>query len=120
MTGYREHGFNPNAYDQPGQPLKPYNWVQWTGVGIMTVGGLLAVAYILGKLDLVPQWLGQSSPAPFAFILLGTVLINSRRAPPTELTPEEMAKGRRTLLITAIICAVILGTVAAIDLYGAF
>ena len=26
MSGYREHSFDPNAYEQPGRPLKPYNW----------------------------------------------------------------------------------------------
>ena len=119
MTGYREHGFDPNAYDRPGPPLRPYNWVQWTGFAIMVAGLLLAFAYFLGKLGLVPQWPGDSSPLPFAAILLGTVLVNSRRAEPTELTPEEQARGRRTLVITAIVCTITLAAVAAIDLYGA-
>ena len=50
MSGYREHSFDPNAYEQPGRPLQPYNWVQWTGVAIGVLGLAIIALGLLGRL----------------------------------------------------------------------
>jgi hypothetical protein len=118
MSGYREHGFDPNAYEQPGPPLKPYNWVQWTGAALGLVGAALITLSLLGKVGLIPRWI-DTSPAPFTLLVIGMVLINSRRAPATQVGSEQLEKNRRVLLITAAICAAVLGAAAVIEFSGA-
>jgi hypothetical protein len=119
MTGYREHGFDPNAFEQPGPPLKPYNWVQWTGVAIGTVGAALITLDLLARIGWAPQWIDAPSPVPFSLLVIGMVLINSRRAPGTQVGSEQLAKNRKVLLITVAICAAILGAALVIEFSGA-
>jgi len=119
MTGYREHNFDPYAYEQPGRPMRPFNWVQWTGV-VAFAGAALAYGYgllnVLGWAPLAfvpPQWIG------FPLLMLGIALINSRREPGTQVGSEQLAKNRRVLLITVLVCAVILGAALVIEFTGA-
>jgi hypothetical protein len=119
MSGYREHSYDPNAYEHPGPPLKPYNWVQWTGVAVGGVGAALITLDLLGRTGLIPHWIDDPSPAPFMLLVIGMVLINSRRGPATQVGSEQLEKNRRTLLITAAICALILGAAVVIELSGA-
>ena len=118
MSGYREHSFDPNAYEQPGRPLRPYNWVQWTGVAFAAVGLIAYLLYLADRLGWVALGLGNASPL-FVLPLIGISLINSRREPGTQVGSQQLEKNRRTLLITAVVLAVILGAVAIIDLSGA-
>ena len=83
MSGYREHSFDPNAYEQPGPPLKPYNKVEWTGVAIGTVGVLLAVLHLAIRSGLL-SFDFDVGAVPVAFTFLGLALIYSRRAPRNE------------------------------------
>ena len=117
MTGYREHSFDPNAYEQPGPPLKPYNWVQWTGVAIGSVGAALITLNLLGKTGLIPQWV-DSSPAPFMLLVVGMVLINSRRGPAVQVGSEQLAKNRRVLLVTVAVLAAVLAAALVIEFGG--
>ena len=117
MTGYREHGFDPNAYEQPGPALKPYNWVQWTGVVFGLIGVGIYLVHFAGRFGWIPQWIDEPSPA-FVLPLIGVALINSRRAPPTQVGEEQLAKNRRVLLITAAVCAAILGAALVIEFAG--
>ena len=119
MTGYRQHGYDPNAYEQPGAPMKPYNWVQWTGVAIGGTGVVLITLDVLGKLGWIPQWIDDPSPAFFMLLVIGMVLVNSRREPGNLITEEQRAKNKRVLLITITVCAVILGVAAIIEFSGA-
>ena len=119
MTGYREHSFDPNAFEQPGPPLKPYNWVQWAGVAIGTVGAILVTLDVLARIGWTPRWIGDASPAPFILLIVGTVLVNSRREPGVEVGSEQLAKNRRTLIVTAAICAAVLGAALIIEFSGA-
>jgi hypothetical protein len=118
MSGYRQHNYDPNAYEQPGKPMTPYNWVQWTGIAIGCIGLVLTVLQVAGQLGWIPQWLGDTPPV-FVLLLLGVILVNSRREPPTEAGSEQLAKNRRLLLITFAVCAVILGAAALIEFQGA-
>ena len=118
MSGYRQHSFDPNAFAQPGAPLRPYDWVQWTGVALEVVAIGLFLAHLAGKV-------GWIAPPPFtnspglALMLVGVVLINSRRSPSTLVTPEQQARNKRSLAITVAVCAAILGLAAAIEFTGA-
>ena len=61
MTGYREHSFDPNAYEQPGPPLKPYNWLQWSGVAVVIAGAAVIFAEWFGKLGWIPRWIEDAA-----------------------------------------------------------
>ena len=118
MTGYREHSFDPNAYEQPGPPLKPYNMVQWIGVVFAVLGILAFFVWGFGRLGLIPQWIDH--PAPVIMLgAVGTMLVNSRRAPGTQVGSEQLEKNRRVLLITVAICATVLGAALVIEFSGA-
>lgn len=118
MSGYRQSNFDPNAYQQPGAPLRPYNWVQWTGFALGIVGMGLFLVHIAGKIGWIAPPIGYSA-AGLIPLLLGSALINSRRAPSTLVTAEQQARNTRTLVITVAICAVVLGLAAIIEFTGA-
>lgn len=115
MSGYREHSFDPNVYDQPGPVLKPYNWVQWTGVAVMAVGAGIILVEWAGKLGWLPRWIGDAGFTPVSVMLLGSVLVSSRRAPGTPIEEEQRARNKRTLLITIAVCAALLGAAMVIE-----
>ena len=117
MSGYREHHFDPNAYQQQGRPMRPFNWVQWTGVAIGCIGMVLTTLQVAGQLGWIPRWL-DNSPV-FTLLLLGVVLVNARREPSTLAGPEQRARNRRALLITTAVLAAIFGGVLIIQFLGA-
>ena len=119
MSGYREHSFDPNAYEQPGRPLKPYNWVQWTGVAIGVLGLAIIALGLLGRFGWIPPWLDGPPAGAFMLPIIGISLINSRREPGTQVGSEQLEKNRKVLLITAAICAAVLGAALAIEFSGA-
>ena len=116
---YRQSSYDPDAYEQPGRPLKPYNWVQWSGVALGVVGAMLVTLDVLGRLGWIPQWIDDPSPGAFLLMVLGVILVNSRREPDTLVTEEQREKNKRTLFITAAICAAILGGALVIEYLGA-
>lgn len=118
MSGYRQHSFDPNAWEQPGPPLRPFNWVQWTGVALGTIGIAFQLVYFAGRLGWIPPLIDQSSPT-FVLVILGVVLINSRRQPAHDPAPELADARKRWLIVTAFVRAAILGFAAALDLLGA-
>ncbi|MGE5562406.1 MAG: hypothetical protein ACM3ZV_03770 [Bacillota bacterium] len=117
MSGYRQHSFDPYAGGDYGPPLRPYNWVQWTGAGFGVAGAALSVYYFLGEAGAVPKILDSVLPAS-AMVLLGAALINSRRQP---IAPEQAARQRRRALIVAAvaIAAFAIGFAAVIYFKGA-
>ena len=120
MTGYRQSGFDPNAFEQAGRPLRPFNWVQWSGVALGMAGIVLSTLHLAGRFGLVPPWIDDSSPWSLILIIVGVVLINSRREPSTLAGSEQLEKNRRVLLVTALVIVAILGAAALIDSLGAF
>ena len=118
MSGYRQHSFDPNAYEQPGPPLKPYNWVQWTGVAIAVVGAALITLDLLGRFGIVPRWIEDTSPAPFMLLVVAMFLINSRRGPARQVGSEQLGKNRRLLIFAVAISAAIIGTALVVASQG--
>ncbi|WP_324806456.1 hypothetical protein SH584_09040 [Sphingomonas sp. LY29] len=116
--GYRTHQFDPNAYEEQGPPLRPYNWLQWAGVAIASVGVALFAAYLLGKIGVLPRWMDDPSPASFMLPMFGVLLINSRRAPATPVDEQQTARNRRALIIIVALGAVVLGAATAIEFSG--
>src|SRR5690349_10195850 len=119
MTGYRDQsGYDPYAYERPGRPLRPYNWVQWIGVVMIATGALYAFAFLLAAADVIP--IHFKSAMPFALLpLIGQTFVNSRREPGTPAGEEQLRRNRKVLLITVLVCAVILGIATVIEFTGA-
>lgn len=118
MTGYRQHSFDPNAYEQPGPPLRPYNWVQWTGVALLVAALLIYAVYFAGRAGLIAEQLDSAAPG-IGLGLAGVGLINSRRQPSTDPAPELAAARKRWLIVTGLVCALVLGAAAFIEFQGA-
>ena len=109
MGGYRESSFDP-AGGNYGPPLRPYNWVQWTGVAFALAGVAINLAYLAGQAGLARKIL-DGPGIGIALPLLGIALVNSRREPGQ---PSDALKRRRALAITLAIVALLLGVAVAI------
>ncbi len=118
MSGYRQSSYDPEAYQQMGKPLRPFNWVQWAGVVLAVIGIAIDLVYYAGRFGWIASVIDRSSAAT-PLLLAGIVLIHSRREPDRDVTPDQRAANRRLLIIIAAICALILGLAAALDLLGA-
>jgi len=119
MSGYRQSNYDPNwGWEELGPPARPYNAAQWFGVLLAVAGLAIFLAYAAGRLGLVPRVLDSPSPAT-ALFLVAVVLINSRRRPATDPAPELAADRKRWMIITALVCAVVLGAAAVIEFSGA-
>ena len=117
MSGYRDNSnFDPYAYPRYGKPLRPYNWVQWTGVAMAMLGVAGYLFYAADRLGWLS--LGWRNPGPlFALPLIGVSLVNSRREVLPDLAPELAAQRKRMLIIVSVVCAIILGAVAIIAIW---
>ena len=111
MAGYRDtSNYDPYAGGDYGPPLRPYNWVQWTGVAIGLVGVAIDLVYLGGSLGMIPKLLDSPSVG-ISLPLIGAALINSRRQPGEPLTAE---RKRRALIIIAVAAAVCVLVAAAV------
>jgi amino acid transporter len=98
MAGYRQHSYDPNTYERPGKPLRPYNWVQWVGVVICSLGAIGCLLYIANEIGLID--LGLKEPGPFiALPMIGIFLVNSRREAGTPMTGEQIERQRKIAFI---------------------
>jgi drug/metabolite transporter (DMT)-like permease len=118
MSSYRQHSFDPNAYQEHGRPMRPFNKVQWAGVGLGVLGIALYAVYFAGRFGLTQQLL-DSPMFGFAALIFGVVLVNSRRHPAHDVAPELAAARRRWLVIISVVCAAIIGAAVVIELTGA-
>ena len=116
MSGYRESSYDPMANPRYGRPLRPYNKVQWTGVGLILVGIGIDVAYLAGQLGFLSK--GAAPMIALPPIMIGGMLVNSRREQITDPAPELAPARRRWLIAVAVACVVILGAAAILDLMG--
>ena len=119
MSGYREHSFDPNAYEQQGRPLRPFNWVQWTGVGFMVAAGVVVLAVFASAAGLLSPGFERNVGLAAMLSVVGVSLINSRREQGTQAGSEQLQRNRRVLLITVVVVAAILGAATVIEFSGA-
>ena len=111
MSGYREHSFDPNAGGDYGPPLKPYNWVQWIGVGFTCIGAAVLAGYLAAKAG----WLAFDTKDSLVLLgsnltLCGSLLVNSRRQP-VALSPETKRRRTVTILTALAVCASVAATI---------
>ena len=119
MSGYRQSSFDPAAYSQAGRPMRPFNWVQWTGVAFEAAALTIYAIFIAGELGYVRPMIDNPVIA-MAFLFPGIALINSRRYPPTDpVDVLQRDRNRRVLLITTLIIAIAIGAAAVIQFSGA-
>ena len=118
MPGYRQHGFDPGHWEPMGPPLKPYNWVQWTGVAFAALGIVGYLAYAADRLGWIS--LGLGSPAPFISLpLIGVALLNSRREELTEEKRDEYREKLRRRTYIALAVALVAAAIGfAIAIYS--
>ena len=114
MSGYRDtSNFDPYASPRYGKPLRPYNWVQWTGVAFAMIGVAGYLVYAADRLGWLS--LGWTNPGPIiALPLIGVSLINSRREELPDLAPELAAERKRMLIIVSALCLFVLAAAVAI------
>jgi hypothetical protein len=116
MSGYRQSSYDPMASPRYGRPLRPYNWVQWTGVGLIVVGLAIDVLYFTSRLG----WIAKADAPLLALppIMIGALLVNSRREQVADPAPELAAARKRWLIIVTILCVAMLGAAVILDYLG--
>ena len=119
MTGYREHSFDPQAYEEPGRPLRPFNWVQWLGVAMASIGFVLFLLTAASRFGWLPGPFRVHSLISAILLLNGVALINSRRAEAHDPAPELAAQRKRWTVVIAIASIAVLGVAAIIEFTGA-
>jgi hypothetical protein len=88
---YRQSSFDPLAPSAPVGPARPFNWLQWIGVGFEAA----AIAILLWHFSGVLGWTGAKPVSPIygtATAIIGMTLINSRTQP---LAAEDEPQRRR-------------------------
>jgi len=110
---YRQSSYDPLATSVGGKPLRPFNWVQWTGVAMIALGVAFALAFLLGQAGLIPQYLHNALPGS-QLPLIGMFLINSRREPVVDQAPELAGERRKWLIRVSVACVLILGLAAIV------
>ena len=118
MAGYREHSYDPSAYEV-GRPLRPYNKVQWTGLGLQMLALAAYAYYFATEAGWVPDLGVNTMMFGLPLLITGMMLTYSRREGQTDLAPELAAARKRWLIITVVICVAILGAATILDLQGA-
>ena len=111
---YRQISYDPLA-SIPGRARRPFNWVQWLGVGIEA----LAVAWLLLFAASEFGWLGATHlvPQPATILaIVGAVLVGSRREEPLPLSTQQQ---RRNGLWLKVVSALLM-VAGAILLVGEF
>jgi peptidoglycan/LPS O-acetylase OafA/YrhL len=106
---YRESNFDPNAGGDYGPPMRPFNWVQWTGVAFALIGVGIDLAYLGGRAGIIPKFLYEPSIG-IALPFIGAALINSRRQPGT-LSPETKRQRTVIILVALAVCVAVAATI---------
>ena len=91
--------------------------MQWTGVGSGLLGVALYLAYFAGRVGWIAQLL-DSPMIGFPFLILGIMLVNSRRETIPDPAPELAAARKRWMIIILTLCALIFGVAIALELTG--
>jgi hypothetical protein len=114
MAGYREtSSFDP--YGGVSRQARPYSWVQWVGVALLALSIALNLAFLAGAAGWLPEWKFTVALAPTPMVL-GVVLMNSRRDPAQDLAPELASARRRWMVGTIAVVAIILALATFIDI----
>ena len=117
MSGYRSSNFDPTHYERAGRPMRPFNWVQWTGVALEVAALGIYLVFLAGEIGWIHPVIGTPVIA-VALQFPGIFLINSRRHPYVDPAPELAPARRRWLIITVAIVTAVIGAAAVIQFSG--
>jgi len=110
MSGYRDtSNFDPYAGSTYGRPLRPFNWVQWAGVGFIAAGILVLVAALADQFKVIDLGAKDLIPMSTSLCVIGSLFVGSRRE---QISAEDSAERRRRALIGAAIGLAICTVVA--------
>lgn len=119
MSGYRQHSFDPMAGNDLGRPIRPYNTVQWFGVVLQLLSLCVYGYHFAAKADWVADPGFETIMFGLPLLIVGMVLVYSRREDEHDLAPELAAARRRWLIIITVLCVALIAVAAAIELLGA-
>lgn len=113
MGAYRQSDYKPNHWEPMGPPIRPYNMVQWCGVGLFLVGVAVFLVYVAGRFG----WIDKMIDDPMlstSFMMFGVVLINTRRHP---VAPEDRDRIKRRTILAFTVAVVVAVIAAGIAIY---
>ena len=114
---YRQSSFDPLAPSAPVGPRRPFNWVQWIGVGFEAA----AVAMLVWHFSGLFGWTG-AKPVSTSYVtapaMLGVALINSRTQPLAAEDDAQRRRNRTWLKWTSGIFVALLLLAVIIDIYS--
>jgi hypothetical protein len=116
MSGYRDSSnYDPYASPRYGRPLRPYNWVQWTGVAFVLVGIAIDLSYFAGRLGWIPR--DVTPLVALLPIMSGAILVNSRREIVVDPAPELAAERKRALIVVSLLCIFVFAVAIALAFF---
>jgi hypothetical protein len=111
MSGHREQSFDPNGGVDNRPPMRPFTGTQWIGLGLLLLGGMAIVIYLLGRIGAIPKIVDDE--IPFVSVMpLGAVLMDPRRR--SGVCDPEALRRRRIAIVVLALAAAVLGAVLAI------
>jgi len=113
-TNYEPFG-DPASYNT--RPVRPYNATQWAGVALGSLGILMALLHFGNELGWFALGFDLGVPASISAMMLGSLLVNSRREPVPDLAPELAAARRRWTLIVTLTVAALIGVAMIADAF---
>jgi len=112
-VSYRQSTYDPLAVVRSRRPKRPFNWVQWIGVGMEAFAIVWLLVVTAGALG----WFGlhrvEVQPAT-GFAVIGMLLINSRMEEGDPISEEQRRRNQKWLLWTSVILVGIAAILLAI------
>jgi len=94
-------------FSRTSKPKRPYNWVQWTGEALIWLSLVLLLAQIAADLGVIRLDGRRLAPLVLLPLLIGNLLVSSRREPIDEATAEVLASRRRLQLLLIVVGSVL-------------
>jgi hypothetical protein len=108
---YRQSSFDPLFIPSSTRPKRPFNWVQWLGVGCEVAAGAVLLLHLGGQFGVLG---GEPVTVHYATVLalVGMTLINSRREEGEPLSDAQRRRNAQwlwwTIAILVCVAAILL------------
>lgn len=115
---YRQSSFDPFAASAPTRPMRPFNWVQWVGIGLEVAAFGIMFWHVLVRLHLLPP---PAAPIQYATLsaLIGITLIGSRREPvPENEDPARRGRDRLWMTVSLTVLGLMALTLVGLDIWS--